>query len=510
MAVSVCSSSRCFSIASEAERLRRENKRLQRQLTEQQQRLAEQQQKFAEQQQRIRQLEQERDELQREIAELRKDSRTSHRPPSSDPPATRVCRSRARSSRRRPGAQPGHPGHGRRLAPAAQVTEVRTVLPTQCRRCQAPLCPDPAQVRTRGAAHRHQVTEIAPLVTTLTEWCAPHVLCDACGQSTQASLPAAVTASAFGPRLTALIASLTVAQRVSRRGLEEVLADVLGCPIALGTVQARVEEVSAALARPVAALQEQIAHSPALCVDETGWATHGQRRWLWVFVAPLCVLYTIAASRAAQVLTRILGTAFAGVLSSDRWGAYEKYHRGPAQLCWAHLKRDLAALAETGSRATAVLFGRDGLALVASLFRLWHKFQSGAIPRQTLRSRMRRVRRRLDRLLVLQRDSSDQGVRVLVSALEKHFAKLFTFVEHEGVEPTNNRAERALRPAVQWRKLSFGTQSIAGEQAVARLLTARQTCRSQGRSSFAYLTEAIRCHREGRPAPTLLPGPPTH
>jgi transposase len=509
MALSFSSSPRRRPAVSEAERLRRENERLQRQLAEQRQRLADQQQQFAEQQQRIRELEQEREALQREIAELRKDSRTSHRPPASDPPAARACRPRARS-RGRPGAKPGHSGHGRRLAPAAQVTEVRTVLPTQCRHCQAPFPSDPAQVRTRGSARRRQVTEIPPLVPTVTEWRAPHLLCDACGQSTQATLPASVTASAFGPRLTALIASLTVAQRVSRRGLEEVLADVLGCRIALGTVQARVEEASAALAAPVEALQEQIAQAPILHVDETGWATQGQRRWLWVFVTPLVVLYRVAATRAAQVLTGILGTAFAGVLTSDRWGAYEKYHRGPAQLCWAHLKRDLAALAETGSSATAILFGRDGLAIVASLFRLWHKFQAGAIPRTALRSRMGRVRRRLDRLLVVHRHSTDHGVRVLAAALEKHFAKLFTFVEQEGVEPTNNRAERALRPAVQWRKLSFGTQSVAGEQAVARLLTARQTCRGQGRNGFAYLTEAIRCHREGQPVPTLLPDPPTH
>ena len=487
---------------SEEESLRRELQRLRQQL-------AQRDQQIETQQQRIGELEQERDELQREIAELRKDSRTSHRPPSTDAPARRACRPRTRA-RCRPGGQPGHVGHGRRFAPSAQVTETRLMLPSACRHCHAHLPQEPAQVRTRGPVQRHQVTEIPTLCPIITEWRAPHVVCPACGQTTQAALPKAVTTSAFGPRLTALIASLTVAQRVSRRGLEEVLADVLGCPISLGALQARIEEGSAALAAPVAALRQQLPAVAAIHADETGWATHGQRRWLWVFVAPLFVFYTITASRAAQVLTRILGAAFAGVLTSDRWGAYEKYHRGPAQLCWAHLKRDLAALAETGSSATATLFGREGLAIVASLFRLWHKFQAGTIPRPALRQRMGRVRRRLDRLLLVNRDSTDAGVRVLVAALEKHFAKLFTFVEHEGVEPTNNRAERALRPAVQWRKLSFGTQSVAGEQAVARLLTARQTCRGQGRNGFAYLTEAIRCHREGQPVPTLLPDPPTH
>lgn len=497
MTVSPCSSPSRPSALDEADRLRREIERLRQQLSEQQQRAVEQQQ-------RIGELERERDALRREITELRQNSTTSHRPPSTDSPAARACRPRGRR-RRRPGAQPGHKGHGRRFAPPTQVTEIQTVLPVQCRHCQTPLAQDPAEVRTRGSARRHQVTEIPPLCPVITEWRAPHVLCPACGHASQAALPAAVTTSAFGPRLTALIASLTVAQRVSRRGLEEVLADVLGCPISLGTVQARVEEGSAALAAPVEALRQQLPQAPAVYADETGWATGGQRRWLWVFVAPRFVVYTLAATRAAQVLEEMLGAAFPGVLTSDRWGAYEKYHRGLAQLCWAHLKRDLQALAENGPSGTAVLFGRDGLAIVASLFRLWHKFQSGTIPRAVLRARMSRVRHRLDRLLVVNRGSRDDGVRVLGAALEKHFAKLFTFAEREGVEPTNNRAERALRPAVQWRKLSFGTQSATGEQAVARLLTARQTCRLQGRNSFAYLTDAITQHRAGQPAPSLLP-----
>ena len=96
-------------------------------------------------------------------------------------------------------------------------------------------------------------------------------------------------------------------------------------------------------------------------------------------------------------------------------------------------------------------------------------------------------------------------LRNLALALLKHFEKFFAFLSNEGVEPTNNSAERALRCAVQWRKISFGSRSTQGEIAVARLLTATRTCRAfQGREPLDYLGSAIRSHRKAQPVPSLL------
>lgn len=145
------------------------------------------------------------------------------------------------------------------------------------------------------------------------------------------------------------------------------------------------------------------------------------------------------------------------------------------------------------------------MALYASLFRLWHKFKSGLIDRNQLVQRSVRLEKRWFALAENYLDSDDKDVCNLATALYKHCGKLFTFIAHPGVDPTNNVAERVLRMAVQLRKIMFGNRSAEGELAMARLLTVTQTCRIQGRSSLAYLKEAILCYRRGQPSPSLLP-----
>ena len=185
--------------------------------------------------------------------------------------------------------------------------------------------------------------------------------------------------------------------------------------------------------------------------------------------------------------------------------AYFKYHQGTAQLCWAHLKRNILGLRDFAKTKEAERFCRDALALYARLFRLWRKFQSQLIDRDQLIRRSIPVQKRWFALAQRHLDSQDKEVRNLATALFLHCERLFTFLEHPGVEPTNNRVERALRIGVQWRKTSFGNRSAKGEVATARLLTVTQTCRLQRRNALDYLGEAIVCHRRRQPVPSLLP-----
>jgi transposase len=242
-----------------------------------------------------------------------------------------------------------------------------------------------------------------------------------------------------------------------------------------------------------------------LNVDETGWRTNGEKRFLWVFVAANHAVYTIAMKRGSELLVRMLGAAFGGILGSDRFSGYKKYHQGTAQFCWAHLKRNILGVMEFTQKTATERFCRDALALHAQLFRLWHKFKSGQIDRVQLLSRSIPLQKKFLALAEANLDNADRPVRNLALALFENTEKLFTFLEHEGVEPTNNSAERALRTGVQWRKICFGNRSAAGEVATARLLTVSQTCRVQQRNSLAYLAAAISRHRKGLAAPTLLP-----
>ena len=249
--------------------------------------------------------------------------------------------------------------------------------------------------------------------------------------------------------------------------------------------------------------------------DETGYRTNGEKRWLWALVAPAFVFYKIALTRGAEVLVQLLGEVFAGILCSDRCPSYLKYHKGEGQLCWAHFKRNILGVLEIAKTTEAERFCRDALALHARLFRLWHRFRAGPgvrygpVTREQLIAKSIPLEKKFFALADRYAESDDKDVRNLAVALLTHFEKFFAFLRNEGVEPTNNSAERALRCAVQWRKTSFGSRSAQGEIAVARLLTVTRTCRLQNRQPLNYLGIAIRSHRKTLAAPSLLKTTPT-
>jgi transposase len=422
-------------------------------------------------------------------------------------------RGRRHKSQRKPGGQLGHPGHHRPLVPTPEVSAVEVVLPKHCRHCGRNLPPTLAQVTTAGELRRHQVTEIPAVKAHITEYQFPNVVCRSCGQTNRAPLPEEI-AGHFGPQLTALIAYWTVVCRLPRRLVEAMLADVLGIGMSLGSTQKAWEEVSQAVEQPVQQLQEQLPREAVLNVDETGWRTNGDKRWIWALVARHFVFYLVACTRGAEVLVTLLGAVFRGILGCDRWVVYRSYHSGPMQLCWAHLKRNILGIADCARSPSAQQFCRDALAIVARRFRLWYRFRGDLrdrrgnphpLDRRQLLFKSIPLQKKLPALAEAHRDDAEREVRNLATALFIHSERLFTFLEEEGVEPTNNVAERVLRTAVQWRKISFGNRSRQGEIATARLLTVTQTCNRQQRHVLGYLTDAVRCHRCHAAAPSLLP-----
>jgi hypothetical protein len=362
---------------------------------------------------------------------------------------------------------------------------------------------------TQGEPRRHQVTELPPIEAQITEYQCQCVVCAKCGKTTQAELPDEVQGH-FGPQLTAVIAYLTVVCRMPRRMVQEFLEQVLGIPLSLGSIQNSWEETSDAVAEPCAELERQLPHEPVVNSDETGYRTSGEKRWLWAMVTANFVFYKIALTRGAEVLVQLLGEVFAGILCSDRCASYLKYHKGEGQFCWAHFKRNILGVLEVGKTTDAERFCRDALALHARLFRLWRRFRGGPdirygpITREQLIEKSIPLEKKFFALAERYVDSRDKDVANLALALLKHFERFFAFLRHEGVEPTNNSVERALRCAVQWRKISFGSRSAQGEVAVARLLTVTRTCRMQNVAPLDYLVIAIRSRRSALPVPSLL------
>jgi transposase len=494
----------------ELERLREEVKErnekigeLERQIQEQQKQIGEKERQIGEKERQIGEKEKQIADLERQLALRKQNSTISSKPPSSDGLAgEQRLRGRRKKSRRKPGGQPGHRGAHRPLVPPERVDETRHILPAQCQGCGKALPQELAKAQTIGDPQRHQVTELPAMRAHVTEFQMHGVACE-CGAITHAVLPPELKGN-FGPQLTALVAYLTVVCRMPRRVVEGLLEQVLGVEMSLGSTQKCWEEASQAVALPCQQLEEQLKDEPVLNVDETGWRTNGDKRYLWAFVALQFVVYTVAATRGSEVLVRLLGAVFRGVLCSDRFGAYLKYHSGKAQFCWAHLKRNLLGILDLTKNSTVERFCRDALAQHARLFRLWHKFRGGQIDRQQLLVRSLPIQKKIFTLAEQHLNSRHREVGNLALALWEHNERLFTFLEHEGVEPTNNSAERALRTGVQWRKICFGNRSATGELATARLLTVAETCELQKLNILAYLSVAIAAHRcHLRPASLL-------
>lgn len=281
--------------------------------------------------------------------------------------------------------------------------------------------------------------------------------------------------------------------------------EVLGVALCVGSVDELCQATAAALAGPVAALQTAVQRAERVNVDETTWRLAGQRAWLWVVVGTVATIFTVATSRGRKVIQGVLGETFGGIVGSDRWSAYTWLDPTRRQVCWAHLKRDFQALVDWGGAARPI--GTTGLALVARLFAAGHQARDDPAARARLAEAMAPIQAEFRRLLEEGSASASPKAAGVCRALLKLWPALWTFVTVPGVEPTNNAAERALRPAVLWRKGSFGSQTEAGAAFVARLLAVAATCRQQDRSLLAYLTAVCTAAQCGHPIPSLLPEP---
>ncbi len=427
--------------------------------------------------------------------QLHQTSRNSSRPPSSDPPLPQRPH-RPRGQRRR-GGQPGHPGSTRPLIPVEEVDEVVVIKPAQCTHCQAPLSGDDPQ------PWRHQVIELPPIKPVVTEYQWHQLACPACGETTRAPWPAGVPSRTYGPRVQATVALCTGAYRLSKRTTQQVMNEVFGVPLSVGTISPLEQATTAAVAAPVEEARTYVHEQAVAHLDETSWWQGGKRAWLWVAVTSLVTVFVVRLSRGGQVARELLGETFSGILVTDRSSAYNWYPVRWRQLCWAHLLRDFEAMRGRGGRSEEI--GDALLAQAHQMFAWWHRVREGTLKRSTFRSYMSPLRREVERLLEAGSRCGVPKTAGTCRDILKRREALWTFVQVEGVEPTNNTAERSIRPGVLWRKGSFGTQSEEGSRFVESMMTVVSTLKQQQRNVLEYLTEACDAALRGDAAPSLLP-----
>jgi transposase len=429
---------------------------------------------------------------------LGRNSRNSSQPPSADPPQTST-RPRREPSGRRTGGQLGHEGQARALLPVDAVDVIIPVKPMQCLRCQRPL---------QGAdpqPQRHQVTEIPRVKPVVTEYQLHRLVCPVCGEATRAALPAGVPTRGFGPRVQAITALCTGAYHLSKRTTQTVLEDLFGVSMGLGTVANLEQATVQALVETVAEARAFVQAQPAAYLDETGWREGRQRAWLWTAVTACVTVFVVRLSRGAIVAQELLGERFWGWLVTDRWSAYTWYPVWRRQVCWAHLLRDIEAMIERGGRSREV--GEGLRAQAHQMFHWWHRVRDGTLAHASFGTYMRPIRQEVERLLEVGQTCGVPKTEGVCRAILKVRQALWTFVRHEGVEATNNAAERAIRPGVLWRKGSFGTYSPEGSRFVETMMTVVATLKQQQRHVLDYLTGACEAALCGKIAPSLLPAP---
>lgn len=443
-------------------------------------------------------------------------SRNSSKPPSSDGKGFKAKggEEKSKGTGRKRGGQQGHPGAGRKLLPTEQCQEVIIHHPNHCEACGEALAGDDPEPL------RHQVVDIPPITPFVIEHQLHRLICPHCQSSTCASLPVGVESGGFGPRLSALVGLLGGAYHLSHRKVQGLLDQVLGITISTGAINKIRCRLSEALALAVDEAAAAIRCEPVAHIDETGGPIGnadgnnpgGKRGWLWVVLTPTLTVFQLALSRSAAVAQALLGESFIGVVISDRYSAYSWLSLERRQICWAHIKRDLVAIGERCGVSAEV--GGRLLELEQQLFHQWHRWREGQINHQQLQSVTTPIRLAFEQTL---QEVSDLGfvkgertpwastVRSCREIL-KVAPALWTFLKQpELVAPTNNAAERALRPAVIHRKLSYGVQSQRGGLCHSRLLTVTTTLRQQGRDVLQFLVDAWEAHRDSQPSPSLLP-----
>jgi transposase len=408
--------------------------------------------------------------------QTKKNSHNSSKPPSSDPPFSRKKRKQKKSQRTK-GGQKGHEPHQQKVL---DPTQSHWLVPERCNCGHSGF--DSKQMQP---FYVHQHIELPKIKMDVNHYILQQCDCPTCGRTVKAKLPSD-KATGYGPRLTAFIGELSGIKAMSRNDVKQLCDSVLGVSIATGTIQKIIDRTSEALF-PVYEQIGQVARS-FWCnyIDETSWFKENDLHWLWAMVNERVAFYRIDPHRSKEAFEQLVQD-WEGILVSDGYALYRKWVN--RQTCLGHLIRKAEALAE---RKKADL-RRFGEIIAAWLRQLIHFAKEPPDPKQWSDF----YTFFLFTVSVWEKDKTDAGR--LARQITREIGNLWVFLDHEGVDPTNNRAERALRFGVLWRKRSLGTQSEKGNRWVERILSLKETCRLKAKATFPVLVDCVKSYFQSSP-----------
>ena len=353
-----------------------------------------------------------------------------------------------------------------------------------------------------GDPVRRQKWELPLVVPLVFEHRLHRVVCPGCGKAAVAE-PEDLTASAFGPRLEAHIAVLAGVYRLSRRQVADLVRELFGCPISVGAIDATVIRMSCVLADPWRELRDAVRKAQAVHADETSWRLRGDSSWLWVAASSLMACYRIDPARSQAAAKQLLGENFGSFIITDRYVGYHWLDVLQQQLCWCHVIRQLVSLSERAGAPGRL--GDELLGRARDVIRCHREYLEQAHELSWLERELQPLREQIQALLERGVRGRHQKTSNFCAGLLDEYDALWTFCEVEGIDPTNNAAERALRHGVILRRIQLGTQAEKGNRWIERICTARETCMLQGRSVLGYLVDAATAAHHHQPTPSLTP-----
>jgi len=428
---------------------------------------------------------------------LNTNSRNSGRPASSDPSGGLPSRGKSNPENKKQGGQPGHPGNSRPAFAATEVDKIVDQNPSHCSGCGYCL----ADIEPSNYLP-HQVTELPEKLMFVIEYRLHSKICR-CGEVNKGELPDGVSQRKFGPRLMSAVAMLSGTYHMSRRDIVDFLCKVLDIEMSLGSVSSIEGLVTTTLESARGDLEEAIQNEDCLNMDDTGWRKNNKYACLWVATSPNLTLFKITPDKKADTAKAILGR-FQGILTSDRAKNLD-FFSGYRQTCWAHLDRHFKRISERKGLSAQV--GLDAMKINDNVFVIWRQFLAGQLDHEGLLDALQPERDRLHAILTRGATCKNPKTENTCQNILDMFTNLWTFAYLEGVEPTNNAAERQLRDGVMWRKTCYGSQSDRGNRFAESMLSVNATCRQQGVSIRKFLEQTILAFFKGIPGPTLRPAP---
>lgn len=299
--------------------------------------------------------------------------------------------------------------------------------------------------------------------------------------------------SRLGPRVLVYSVLLHYFYRLPFRKASEILEESCGIKVSAGALSGMAKRLSKRLSGEFETLLGQIRAAPVLNIDETGWRTSGINHWLWVFADKLSTVYFIDRRRSGKVIDEVLGEEYDGVITSDFHGLYNRHGARKAK-CWAHLLREFSEVGEENKSEDFQRMYRRVKRLWLDARRLWSN--RGELPEDVYSRRLVKLEKRMSEIMLYPYE--DFHAKRLAKRFRKHEDGLLTFLKVDGVDPTNNKAERELRPGVIIRKISGGSRSPEGAETFSRLMSLISTCRARGRSFMEYAAKALRHQLTGK------------